>query len=114
MMAACSTCVLWRQALERDIANFDKEKGARTKAAAAKLKAAKAALEQAKAALKAAEAALVAAAAEGEAAEKERGEVQEQIAAAGSTLTGSCPQRQTVSSLQAGLKIKADKGMVEV
>lgn len=101
------------QALERDIANFDKEKGTRTKSAAAKLKAAKAALEQAKAALKAAEAALVAAAAEGEAAEKERMEVQEQIASAGSTLTGIFPERLTVSSVRAESKIQADNGMVK-
>ena len=70
------------QELTHAIANFDKERGARIKAAQAKIGAAKKAVEGAKKALKAAQAALQGALAEAEAADCERAALGEQLAAA--------------------------------
>jgi structural maintenance of chromosome 2 len=68
--------------LERDIANFGKEKDKHVKAAQAKVKAAKAGVEGAKKKLKAAQAALQGAVTEAEAAQGERAVLAEQLAAA--------------------------------
>lgn len=76
------------QALESDIANFDKDRSARTKAAAAKLKAAKAGVEGARVAAREAAAVAMAAVAEQEAAEKEAAYLTAQISAASPAVEG--------------------------
>lgn len=86
------------QALESDIANFDKDRTARTKAAAAKLKAAKAGVEGARVAAREAAAVAMAAVAEQEAAEKEAADLTAQISAASPMVEGdSLPQLWALS-----------------
>lgn len=82
-----------QQALERDIANFEKDRGGRLRAAQAKVKSAKAAAEAARAALRAADAGLTAAKAEAEAAEAQLGEVGAAIDAAEAALKGGAADR---------------------
>ena len=76
------------QALERDIKNFEKERGGRLQAAQARVKAAKAGLEAARGALRGAEAALSAAHAEGEAADGQRAELAASVTLAEAALRG--------------------------
>lgn len=76
------------QSLEKELANFGKEKDKHIKAAQAKAKKARADTEAAKAALKAAAAALAEAAAERDAAGDERTSLEAQLAAAQKVVTG--------------------------
>jgi multidrug efflux pump subunit AcrA (membrane-fusion protein) len=84
------------QELEHEIANFDKVRDQRIKAAQAKIKAAKSELEAAKKALKAAQQALQSANAEAESAAVERGALAQQLAAAEELIKGRDQSRQPV------------------
>ncbi len=80
------------QTLEREIRDFEKDRGARTKAAQDKLKKAKAAVEAGRKELRAAEAALAAAVEERDAAGGEREALQQQMAKAQQSIAGGLSQ----------------------
>ncbi|KXZ47638.1 hypothetical protein GPECTOR_34g797 [Gonium pectorale] len=95
------------KSLEREIRDFDKDRGARIKAAQDKLKKAKAAAESARKELRAAETALAAAQAERDAAGGEQEALQAQVAAAEQTIAGTTAEVKKMSEEVAAAKAEA-------
>lgn len=98
----CKMQLVAMQALAKEIADFDKDRGSRIKGAQAKLKAAKGAVEGAKAQLKNAQAGMAQAEAEAEAAAEERAALESQAAAAEKLVEGVASSLLLISAYRAG------------